>query len=511
MWWGLEEEINSAAKRIIREHETYKKGIADENRRRNRRSVGKPRNLVVQQPSSWSMDVGFNPYIVRSRRKSIAHSITAKLKRGEYEPRRAASFEVPKLTGRPRIVSTFEIADEVISNRIMRSLIRKNLSKFSSRAYAYRSDLTPHDAIQFMQMEFQSEHRLFVADYDFSKFFERVSHEHVLGVMERLRIVRTPLEERIIQNFLTSPAPYADLTEKNMPAPRSSVGMPQGTSISLFLANLAASELDRTLERMEVSFVRYADDTLIWSRDYSRICEAVNALHAASDEIGAPINAEKSNGIRLLAQEGTRQFEFSPTSSVDYLGHTVGLRSTRIKDSGIEKIKNRLLEILYTNLLLEPLSDSQNLGQLTYIDRDYLTFLSQARRYLYGNLTETQVRKFQSGSVPPMSFKGVMSFYPLADDSKQLKDLDEWFATQTWLTLRKREQILGGKTSGNHFPWGMRRNELIHAQRGPNSPNPADFRLPSFSRMALIVNSAVNSHGFSVVSPGARIYNYASS
>jgi hypothetical protein len=42
-------------------------------------------------------------------------------------------------------------------------------------------------------------------------------------------------------------------------------GIPQGTSISLFLANVAAYALDRRLETLGVGFVRYADDTIIWS------------------------------------------------------------------------------------------------------------------------------------------------------------------------------------------------------------------------------------------------------
>jgi len=42
-------------------------------------------------------------------------------------------------------------------------------------------------------------------------------------------------------------------------SPRRERGIPQGTSISLFLANVAPWDLDRSLERLGVSFVRYAD------------------------------------------------------------------------------------------------------------------------------------------------------------------------------------------------------------------------------------------------------------
>lgn len=318
MWWELDQRIREASVRLIVEHETHAKAVHDENVRRRRRSTGTPDELKVRRPETWDLDPGFNPYMVRSRHERIAYAITEQLRDRSYSPRPSAGFRVPKPSGGERVVNTFQIADEVVSNRLLRSLTRKNLPRLSARAYAYRPDLGPHDAISYVSTEFAREHRLFVAEYDFSKFFDTVDHGFLLATLDTMGITRTPLEQYVIERFLESPEPYLSAAEKRIAKPPRKEGVPQGTSLSLFLANVAASELDRALERLGVGFVRYADDTLIWSTDYGRIGEAASILHEASSHIGSPINSEKSLGIRLLAKQETMHVEMSSTKHVDY-------------------------------------------------------------------------------------------------------------------------------------------------------------------------------------------------
>jgi len=509
MRWSLDTKILQATTRLIVEHETYAKSIHDENKRRRRRSSGTPEMLPLRRPETWELDSGFNPYIVRSRRARIAHSITAGLRDRTYAPRPPAGFAVPKSDGSERIVSTFQVADEVISNILLRSLTRKNLPKISSRAYAYRPDLGPHDAISYVRAEFAREHRLFVAEYDFSKFFDTVDHSFLLETLDRVGIIRSPLEQYAIERFLEAPEPYLSSADKVVDKPTRTRGIPQGTSLSLFLANLAASELDRSLERLGVGFVRYADDTLIWSADYGRACAATAALHEASEQIGSPVNSEKSMGIRLLSREETIHVEMSSTKSVDFLGHRVGLRNVRMKETSIAKIKSRIKNLIYTNLLLEPMRGTQVHGRLTDLDRDYVVLIWQLRRYLYGPLTEIEIRRFQNGAIPPMSFEGVMSFFPLVDDDQELCELDSWMATQIWLAMRKRARLLTASSIGAPPPHGLNRPELIgFQQRSGRTGDLIDLRIPSLHKIASVLRRAVSTHGLGVVSGRTPLYLY---
>src|SRR5690606_14633627 len=148
---------------------------------------------------------------------------------------------------------------------------------------AYRDDLSLYDAIAHIQSEFYGRQRIFIAEYDFSDYFGSISHEHIRNTMRDIGFMMTDLERRILEAFLVAPLPTVG---GHGPAIQRTVGVPQGTSVSLLLANVAAAPLDRALEGLGAGFVRYADDTLIWSRDYESICRAVEALHAAAADIG---------------------------------------------------------------------------------------------------------------------------------------------------------------------------------------------------------------------------------
>lgn len=512
MWWKLEDGLLHASNRLIVEHEKYARSVYEENGRRRRRSSGSPALLPVRRPELWNLDVGFNPYIVRSRRNRITYSVTKQLRDHSYKPKPPAGFKVPKLSGDERTVSSFQIADELISYRLFKSLSTKNLPRLSARAYAYRPDLGPHDAISHISSEFMREHRLYVAEYDFSRFFDTVSHQYLLATLDTMGIVRTPLEQYLIEKFLESPEPYLSVSEKAVRKHSRSEGFPQGTSLSLLLANIAASELDRALERLGVGFVRYADDTLIWSADYGRIGEAASALHEASSRIGSPINSQKSNGIRLLSKQETVYVEMSSTKGVDYLGHRIGLREIRMKDASVGRIKKRVIELIYNNLILEPERGTQSSDRFTHIDRDYVTLIWQLRRYLYGPLTEKDIRHFQNGTIPPMSFEGVMSFFPLLNDDKQLQKLDEWLAARIWLAMRKRTRLLRFNGLPTPMPHGLPKAELIgFVTHSARTGSEIDLRIPSVRKMSKVIRLAVSTHGLGVVSGQSPLYLYSNS
>lgn len=504
---SFEDALFKRTTRLIQDFERYTSWTHDENRRRNRRSTARPARLEALRPDSWRFSAGFNPYLVRGRREAIAHAIQRQIRDRSYAPRPPIGIEIPKTSGGFRVVTSFEIADEVVSNRLLRSLTRKNLPKLSSRAYAYRPDLTPHDAISYVTAEFERNQRLFIAEYDFRQFFDAVEHDYLLDAIERLKFTMSATERASLKAFLDSPLPR--MNDGSGGGPRNGRGIPQGTSVSLLMANIAASELDRSLDRLGVGFARYADDTLIWSTDYGRICEAAVALHDASDLIGSPINSEKSPGIRLLVRDDRSQSEVLATSKILFLGHELELRATRMKESTIEKIKTRVQHLIFTNLLLEPLAGTQARGRFGKDDLDYNVFVLQLRRYLYGPLSEADVQRFRTGNIPPMSFQGVMSFYPLIDDNEQLRALDEWILNRVWLAMRKRARLLRGAGLPVPPPHGLSRFNLAQFRTVSRSTGrPVDLRLPTLQAMAGVIRAAVTRHGLGVVTRHPNLYAY---
>lgn len=55
----------------------------------------------------------------------------------------------------------------------------KNRHRFSLFSYAYRNDRNVHFAIQDISVELSQGSRIFVAEFDFSKFFDSNSHKYL--------------------------------------------------------------------------------------------------------------------------------------------------------------------------------------------------------------------------------------------------------------------------------------------------------------------------------------------
>jgi RNA-directed DNA polymerase len=405
----------------------------------------------------------------------------------------------------------FQVADNAVSNQTFRSLMDKNRGRMSGRAYAYRPDLSAHDALQFMQTEFGRSKRLFIAEYDFTQYFESIDQEYIWRTLTDGKYLMTHAERSVIEAFLSAPLPTVSASEYDeldgKPRER---GVPQGTSISLFLANLAASPLDRELERYGVGFVRYADDTLLWSTDYATLGKAVDVLHRIASDIGADINQLKSDGISLLVPPGV-EAEFRHKHFVEFVGYEVGLSELNMKRDAERRIKDRLRELMYTNLLMHVQDGSINPSRLAgRVDKDYVVFIWQARRFLYGDLSEQELRRFQGRGTPMRRFKGVMSYYPLVDDGERLLHLDQWLSTEVWLTMRRRHMLLAaaGHTSLPP-PLGLTRRDLLSYQRRSTTTGGVlDLRLPSFRPIANVVRAAAIAHGPNRVGRSPSSYDY---
>ncbi|WP_420639714.1 reverse transcriptase domain-containing protein [Candidatus Poriferisocius sp.] len=505
---GVEAEIRREARRLIVRHETQARLLAEGSVRRALRTTDPQPSLRTKRPSSWELDDGFNPYLARARASRIAHSIRARLRDRTYQPRNPVRFSVEKPDATSREVCIYQVADSAVSKMLFEGILRKNLPILSARAYAYRKDVSAQDAIQYVRSEFTRHSRLFVAEYDFTKYFDTIDHDHIRRILFN-HFLLTEIEKRAIEGFLrVAPSDSSSYTSLGG-NPRES-GIPQGTSISLFLANVAAWELDRGLEQIGVGFVRYADDTLLWSADYGRICEAVRLLHEHAEKIGVNVNLEKSPGVRLLVPPGA-ETEIQSTDSVDYLGYRLGLGSTTLKDAAIARVKKRIDQLTYWGLLHEPIHKKQNPCRFAgNVDRDYVSVIWRIRRYLYGDLSEKAVRRYQRREAPLRRFRGVMSAYPLIDDCEELADLDTWILDKLFLSVRKRTVLLEEQGLGSALPpphylprSGLRTLETI----GTTTGQTIDLSVPSVRRIAAVIRSAAAQHGPSVVGR-AEVYDY---
>ena len=136
-----------------------------------------------------------------------------------------------------------------------------------------------------------------MVDIDLEKFFDRVNHDILMGLVAKrvkdkrvLKLLRAYLNAGVMENGLVSPA-----TE----------GTPQGGPLSPLLSNLMLDGLDRELERRGHRFVRYADDCNIYVRS-ERAGERVMA--GVSRFLEKKLKLKVNQGKSAVARPGERKF-----------------------------------------------------------------------------------------------------------------------------------------------------------------------------------------------------------
>jgi RNA-directed DNA polymerase len=488
--------IRAESEKLIQRYHDYHNHVHDEFVR-NKKRLGKsaPQKEILK-PGYWKNDKKFNPFYVRRRCKSIARSIARNIENRIYRPNLPYIKEVPKSDGTFREVTIYQIPDAAVSKLFFNILLSKNKHRFSSFSYAYRNDRNVHFAIQDIGVDFRNNERTFLAEFDFSDFFGTISHDFLFEQFDLNGFYISSEERFIIRAFLAD----------------RSVGIPQGTSISLFLANLTCWSFDQKLEREGVKFSRYADDTIAWAPEYEKICNSFIHINEFSKQAGIKINPKKSDGISLLTRKGLPT-EISSKVYLDFLGYSLSVDEISIKESSVRKIKKQISYLLFRNLI-QPLTKHSLAGQkIPANDKDdnFLTAMMQVRRYMYGGLSKRQMRNFIDGRTKRIFFKGIMSFYPLVDDVNQLRALDGWLLSVIYRALKHRAVLLDKwRHNRNHmFPFNCSREELLVRCSKEEVGGKPLLEIPSFQLIQRALQKGLIESGIErIMNPDSLNYDY---
>lgn len=492
----LTQIINEESDKLILRHHAYHNALHLEHLRNKKRIADTPKKSVLK-PDYWVLDKKFDPFYVRKKSKSIARSIAKKISEQTYKPHRPHVKEIPKATGGYRKIAIYQIPDAAVSRVYYDRLLAKNKHRFSSFSYAYRNDRNVHFAIQDIWLDISRDARSFIAEFDFSDFFGAISHKYLQAQFDRNGFFISEEERYVINTFLED----------------RDVGIPQGTLISLFLANLVCWQLDLRLERAGLKFARYADDTVVWSPDYQKICDAFTIINEFSSSAGIPINANKSDGISLLTREGLPTELKSTKTNLEFLGYSISVDSVAIKEASVKKIKKQISYLLYRNLI-QPLKG----GKLKALiipsggkDPALLTAMMQIRRYMYGGLSDQQLRNYLSGRTKRIYFKGIMSFYPLVNDDVQLRSLDGWIVSVICRSLRLRAKLLKawGYDRTAVFSFNVLCSEIPDQFRDHKVHGGRLLEVPSFSLIQRAIEKGLKNRGIeNVMNPESMDYDY---
>ena len=211
--------------------------------------------------------------------------IREQLLSGTYQPQAVVQKLIPKDGGKTRMLGIPTVLDRLIQQVLLQVLQPIYDPTFSDHSHGFRPGRSAHDAIREAR-EHVREGKTWVVDVDLSSFFDRVSHDILMG-----RLARRIADRRVlglIRRYLK-----AGMLAEGVVIQRDK-GTPQGGPLSPLLANVLLDEVDQELEKRGHAFVRYADDSRVFLRSRRAGERVMRLLRRLYGRLKLVINEEKS-------------------------------------------------------------------------------------------------------------------------------------------------------------------------------------------------------------------------
>ena len=223
---------------------------------------------------SRSQDGGTLYDFARSGHRNL-NRIHRRLMDRSFHPREGIARQY-QFNGKARTIYIFPWEERIVDQMLFQTLNRYFHSAISKHSYAYRHTGFGIDACQH-----RSAHELkkrsgpfYFTKRDISVFFQSIDHTILLEALKSWIEPTDYLFQLVTQRVRFS---FQTESQQSMCAEK---GVPFGTSIACFLANVYLLPLDRSMEKFpQLTYCRYADDVLQFTPSRDTAVKARDQLH----------------------------------------------------------------------------------------------------------------------------------------------------------------------------------------------------------------------------------------
>jgi len=231
-------------------------------------------------------------------------TLVESVRSGKYLPQPILGVEIPKGNGKTRLLGIPTVTDRLLQQAVVQIIMARFEFGFSESSFGFRPYRSLHQAVLKAENHINDGYQ-WIVDIDLKNFFDELDHCLLLELLYRR--IKCSETMRLIRKWLRAPICINGKLVKRRK------GVPQGSPLSPLLSNILLNELDKELERLNLRFVRYADDFSIYTKTETEARKVGNKIFVfLRDKLKLAINREKS-GIRRPVNFTILGFGFVPS------------------------------------------------------------------------------------------------------------------------------------------------------------------------------------------------------